>query len=51
MKIDELDLYCVIVVLSEKMKVVDDNVSKKKDELLLYIFWMLSFIVLISEEV
>lgn len=33
------------------MKVVDDNVSKKKDELLLYIFWMLSFIVLISEEV
>lgn len=33
------------------MKVVDDNVSKKKDELSLYIFWMLSFIVLISEEV
>lgn len=33
------------------MKVVDDNVSKKKDESLLYIFWMLSFIVLISEEV
>lgn len=32
------------------MKAVDDNVSKKKDESLLYIFWTLSFIALISEE-
>ncbi|STM25262.1 Ferric enterobactin transport protein [Escherichia coli] len=31
-KIDELDLHRAIVALSEKMKAVDDNASKKKDE-------------------
>lgn len=29
-KIDELDLHRAIVALSEKMKAVDDNASKKK---------------------
>lgn len=49
-KIDELDLHCAIVALSEKMKAVDDNASKKKDELLLYTFWTLSFTAPTSEE-
>ncbi len=35
-KIDELDLHRAIVALSEKMKAVDDNASKKKDESALY---------------
>ncbi|XNM75981.1 hypothetical protein ACLK2A_03350 [Escherichia coli] len=42
-KIDELDLHRAIVALSEKMKAVDDNASKKKDEPSLYTSWTLSF--------
>lgn len=40
-KIDELDLHRAIVALSEKMKAVDDNASKKKDEPSLYTSWTL----------
>ncbi|QML55586.1 LPS O-antigen length regulator Wzz(fepE) [Escherichia coli] len=49
-KIDELDLHRAIVALSEKMKAVDDNASKKKDEPALYTSWTLSFTAPTSEE-
>ena len=49
-KIDELDLHRAIVALSEKMKAVDDNASKKKDEPSLYTSWTLSFTAPTSEE-
>lgn len=49
-KIDELDLHRAIVALSEKMKAVDDNASKKKDEPSLYNSWTLSFTAPTSEE-
>lgn len=49
-KIDELDLHRAIVALSEKMKAVDDNASKKKDEPVLYTSWTLSFTAPTSEE-
>ena len=49
-KIDELDLHRAIVALSEKMKAVDDNASKKKDESALYTSWTLSFTAPTSEE-
>ena len=49
-KIDELDLHRAIVALSEKMKAVDDNASKKKDEFALYTSWTLSFTAPTSEE-
>ena len=49
-KIDELDLHRAIVALSEKMKAVDDNASKKKDEPPLYTSWTLSFTAPTSEE-
>lgn len=35
-EIDELELHRAIVALSEKMKAVDENASKKKDETALY---------------
>lgn len=49
-KIDPLDLHRAIVALSEKMKAVDDNASKKKDESALYTSWTLSFTAPTSEE-
>lgn len=49
-KIDELDLHRAIVALSEKMKAIDDNASKKKDEPTLYTSWTLSFTAPTSEE-
>ncbi|RZN48421.1 LPS O-antigen length regulator Wzz(fepE) [Escherichia sp. E13S3] len=49
-KFDELDLHRAIVALSEKMKAVDDNGSKKKDEPALYTSWTLSFTAPTSEE-
>ncbi len=49
-KIDELDLHRAIVALSEKMKAVDDNASKKKDEPSLYTSWTLSFTAPTSKE-
>lgn len=49
-KIDELDLHRAIVALSEKMKAIDDNASKKKDESALYTSWTLSFTAPTSEE-
>ncbi|WP_000096750.1 Wzz/FepE/Etk N-terminal domain-containing protein, partial [Escherichia sp. TW09231] len=45
-KIDEQELHRAIVTLSEKMKAVDDNASKKKDEPALYTSWTLSFTAL-----
>lgn len=48
--IDELDLHRAIVALSEKMKAVDDNASKKKDEPSLYTSWTLSFTAPTAEE-
>ncbi|RZN40695.1 LPS O-antigen length regulator [Escherichia sp. E2593] len=49
-KIDEQELHRAIVTLSEKMKAVDDNASKKKDEPSLYTSWTLSFTAPTSEE-
>ena len=49
-KIDELDLHRAIVALSEKMKAVDDNASKKKDDPSLYNSWTLSFTAPTSKE-
>lgn len=49
-KIDEQELHRAIVTLSEKMKAVDDNASKKKDEPALYTSWTLSFTAPTSEE-
>ncbi|EHE9876215.1 LPS O-antigen length regulator [Escherichia coli] len=49
-KIDEQELHRAIVALSEKMKAVDDNGSKKKDESTLYTSWTLSFTAPTSEE-
>lgn len=49
-KLRVLDLHRAIVALSEKMKAVDDNASKKKDESALYTSWTLSFTAPTSEE-
>ncbi|EEZ4381975.1 MULTISPECIES: LPS O-antigen length regulator Wzz(fepE) [Escherichia] len=42
-KIDEQELHRAIVTLSEKMKAVDDNGSKKNEPSALYTSWTLSF--------
>ena len=49
-EIDELELHRAIVALSEKMKAVDENASKKKDETALYTAWRLSFTAPTKEE-
>ncbi|TGC28887.1 LPS O-antigen length regulator Wzz(fepE) [Escherichia sp. E1130] len=49
-KIDEQELHRAIVTLSEKMKAVDDNASKKNEPSALYTSWTLSFTAPTSEE-
>lgn len=49
-EIDELELHRAIVALSEKMKAVDENASKKKDETALYTARRLRFTAPTKEE-
>lgn len=49
-KIDEHELHRAVVILSEKMKAVDDNAGKQKGESVLYPSWTLSFTASTSEE-
>lgn len=48
--VDLLELYCVVVNIFEKMKVID-NIQVKDVDKVFYVFWMFSFIVFMVGDV